>query len=201
MSFTVTMVDVQGNLEREIADKRLTRDDVLLTYAFGIRDCPDEVDWAKVNGLIVDRWSLNALKYIKEGAWRKVAARSVLAALGAVAASPEGRRERVARAAQAISQRTPEEWDEWRFTTGGKAAQRAAERVLGAVAASTGEADEGRVTDAMIDAAMDVARRGFLAQAFNVLAGMKPEVRAKYDEALSEQMRDVLRAALDNASS
>lgn len=70
--FTVTMVDVQGQLEREIADRRIGRKDVMLTYAFGIRDCPDEVDWPKVNRLIIDRWSLNALKFIKEGAWRQV---------------------------------------------------------------------------------------------------------------------------------
>jgi hypothetical protein len=68
----VTMVDVQGQLEREIADRRMARKDVMLTYAFGIRDCADEVDWPKINQLIIDRWSLNALKYIKEGAWRKV---------------------------------------------------------------------------------------------------------------------------------
>ncbi|HXJ92649.1 MAG TPA: hypothetical protein VMT20_07175 [Terriglobia bacterium] len=67
----VTMVDVQGTLEREIADPRLTRDDVALTYAFGIRDCADEVDWGTINRLIIARWSLNALKYIKESAWRK----------------------------------------------------------------------------------------------------------------------------------
>ena len=71
---TVTMVDVQGQLEREIADKRMTRKDVMLTYAFGIRDCPDQVDWPKVNGLIIDRWSPNALRFIKEGAWRRALA-------------------------------------------------------------------------------------------------------------------------------
>lgn len=69
---TITMVDVQGQLEREIADRRMARKDVALTYAFGIRDCRDEVDWPKVNRLIIDRWSLNALKYIKEHAWRRV---------------------------------------------------------------------------------------------------------------------------------
>lgn len=72
MTFTVTMVDVQGQLEREIADERMKRDDVALTYAFGIRDCPDEVDWPKVNRLIIDRWSIAALRYIKEQAWREV---------------------------------------------------------------------------------------------------------------------------------
>ena len=66
------MVDVQGTLEREIADPRMRRDDVALTYAFGIRDEPDAIDWAKINRLIMARWSINALRYIKESAWRRV---------------------------------------------------------------------------------------------------------------------------------
>jgi hypothetical protein len=65
------MVDVQGQLEREIADGRMARKDVALTYAFGIRDCPDGVDWPKVNRLIIDRWSMAGLVYIKEHAWRR----------------------------------------------------------------------------------------------------------------------------------
>ena len=70
--FRVMMVDVEGNLLREIADQRMTRDDVMLTYAFGIRDCPDDVQWPIVNAAILDRWSMSALRYIKEGAWRLV---------------------------------------------------------------------------------------------------------------------------------
>ncbi len=68
----VEMIDVQGTLEREIADKRLNRDDVAMTYAFGLRDCINDVDWKGINGLIIDRWSISALKYIKEKAWRIV---------------------------------------------------------------------------------------------------------------------------------
>lgn len=67
----VSMVDVEGQLLREIADKRMTRDDVMLTYAFAIRQ-HDEVDWPKVNAAILDRWSMAALRYIKDGAWRLV---------------------------------------------------------------------------------------------------------------------------------
>ena len=67
----VEMVDVEGQLLREIADKRMTRDDVKLTYAFAIRQA-DEVDFAKVNAAILDRWSMAALRYIKDGAWRLV---------------------------------------------------------------------------------------------------------------------------------
>lgn len=67
----VSMVDPEGQLLREIADKRMTRDDVKLTYAFAIRQA-DEVDFAKVNAAIIDRWSMAALRYVKEGAWRLV---------------------------------------------------------------------------------------------------------------------------------
>lgn len=65
----VTMVDPQGQILREIADRRMTRDDVLTTYAWCIRQA-DEVDFAVVNRAILDRWSMAALRYIKEGAWR-----------------------------------------------------------------------------------------------------------------------------------
>lgn len=63
-----TMVDVEGQLFYEIADKRITRDDVALTYAFGIRQ-GDPIDWPKVNKAIIERWSMSALKYIKTEAW------------------------------------------------------------------------------------------------------------------------------------
>lgn len=65
----VTMVDPEGQILREIADKRMTRDDVKLTYAFALYQ-QNEVDFAKVNRAIMDRWSIAALRYIKDGAWR-----------------------------------------------------------------------------------------------------------------------------------
>jgi hypothetical protein len=67
--FTVAMVDVERTILEEIADRRLTRDDVAATYAFGLRDEMTTVDWQKVNHAILDRWSLNALTYIKKRAW------------------------------------------------------------------------------------------------------------------------------------
>jgi hypothetical protein len=70
----VSLVDPEGQLLREIADKRMTRDDVKLTYAFALYQS-DEVDFKKVNMAILDRWSMSALKYIKEGAWRLVRTR------------------------------------------------------------------------------------------------------------------------------
>lgn len=70
----VDLVDPQGTILREIADPRMTRDDIALTYAFAIRQhgrtSTNEFDYARVNQAIIDRWSLAALKYIKEKAWR-----------------------------------------------------------------------------------------------------------------------------------
>jgi hypothetical protein len=72
----VEMIDPQRQLLDEIADTRMTRDDVALTYAFAIRQSvarqSARVDWTAVNHAIVERWSLSALKYIKRSAWRKV---------------------------------------------------------------------------------------------------------------------------------
>jgi hypothetical protein len=70
----VELVDPQGTLEREIADPRMKRDDVALTYAFALRQRAD-INWAAVNQAIISRWSLSGLKYIKESAWRRVEGR------------------------------------------------------------------------------------------------------------------------------
>ena len=63
------MVDVHDKLMDEIADRRMTRDDVAITYAFGLRQA-DEVDWTAVNYAIMERWSPSALTYIKTKAWK-----------------------------------------------------------------------------------------------------------------------------------
>jgi hypothetical protein len=69
------MVDPQRVILMEIADKRMTRDDVAMTYAFAIRQhgrTSDEFDYARVNRAIVERWSMAALVYVKERAWRLI---------------------------------------------------------------------------------------------------------------------------------
>lgn len=70
----VELVNPQATILAEIADRRLTRDDVAMTYAFCIRQSgpwgSDEIDYAVINEAIMERWSLSALKYIKEKAWR-----------------------------------------------------------------------------------------------------------------------------------
>ena len=71
----VELVDPKGTLMDEIADKRLKRDDVAMTYAFALRQigAPNGMtndDFAEVNRAIMDRWSIAALRYIKDKAWR-----------------------------------------------------------------------------------------------------------------------------------
>lgn len=70
-SVRIQMVDPQGQLLREIADEQMTRKDVALTYAFAICQA-DVVDFHVVNQAIIDRWSMAALKYIKERAWKLI---------------------------------------------------------------------------------------------------------------------------------
>lgn len=69
MSTHITLGDPEGTMLREIEDAAMKREDVALSYAMGLR-APDEVDWSKVNHAIIDRWSLSALKWIKERAWK-----------------------------------------------------------------------------------------------------------------------------------
>lgn len=77
----VEMVDPQGTILREIEDKRMTRDDVAVTYAFCILQSgggqgDGSIDYVAINRAIMDRWSLSALKYIKTAAWRLVEGRA-----------------------------------------------------------------------------------------------------------------------------
>jgi hypothetical protein len=64
------MIDPQGQALQEIADPRMKRGDVALTYAFCLRQ--GETDRiAEVNRAIMDRWSMAALRYIKGQAWKR----------------------------------------------------------------------------------------------------------------------------------
>ena len=71
----VEMLDPQGTIMEEIADKRLTRDDVADTYAWCLRASFDPesvytISWPTINKAILERWSNSALEYIKTKAWR-----------------------------------------------------------------------------------------------------------------------------------
>jgi hypothetical protein len=64
------MIDVEHQLLSEIADKRMKRIDVALTYVFGLKQ-PGDVNWSKVNHAIIDRWSVSGLQWIKAEAWKR----------------------------------------------------------------------------------------------------------------------------------
>lgn len=70
---SIELVDCENVLLTEIGDGRCTRDDVAMTYAMSLVSSErDSVDWEKVNKAIIERWSMNALVYIKTRAWKKV---------------------------------------------------------------------------------------------------------------------------------
>ena len=69
----VEMVGVEDVLLREIADPAMKRKDIALTYAYGLRNefsGSEIIDWKRVNGAILTRWSMAGLTYIKERAWK-----------------------------------------------------------------------------------------------------------------------------------
>jgi hypothetical protein len=78
VSYRISLMDCERQLLDEIADKRLTRDDVAMTYAMSlVSDERNRISWQTVNYAIIDRWSPSALKYIKDKAWRMVERRKV----------------------------------------------------------------------------------------------------------------------------
>ena len=69
MTLRVGLVDPEAQLLTDIADAGLTRDDVAATCALAL-NTPVSIDWKRVNLAIIDRWSISALRYIKDKAWR-----------------------------------------------------------------------------------------------------------------------------------
>lgn len=68
----IEMADCENQLLREIGDKQFTRRDVAQTYWYAMNSSERKtIDWAKVNGAIIDRWSMHALEWIKYQAWSK----------------------------------------------------------------------------------------------------------------------------------
>ncbi len=61
--------DPQGMILGEIADRAFTRDLIVTSYAWCIRQ-HDQVDFKTVNHAILKRWSPYALEYIKRKAWK-----------------------------------------------------------------------------------------------------------------------------------
>ena len=52
----------------EISAPKMTKKVVAMTYRLALESTED-VDWAKVNRTIIDRWSMRALQDIKNWAW------------------------------------------------------------------------------------------------------------------------------------
>lgn len=71
----IQLIDCERHLLDEIADKRMTRHDVALTYAMAIVS-DETIDYAKVNRAIIDRWSVSGLGYIKNKARKAVGGRT-----------------------------------------------------------------------------------------------------------------------------
>ncbi len=69
----IALCDPERVLLEEIADKRMKREDVALTYALAIAS-GETIDWPKVNRAIMDRWSASAMRWIKEFAWKQIRA-------------------------------------------------------------------------------------------------------------------------------
>ncbi len=60
-------------VRQECDGRESTRDDVALTYALAIRTHQanvEKVDWGAINRMIIERWSVSGLDYIKKRAWR-----------------------------------------------------------------------------------------------------------------------------------
>ena len=67
----VQLLDCERIILQMVADKEAIRDSIVTPYAFAI--CSDEeIDFKKINMAIIERWSMNALRYIKHKAWKLV---------------------------------------------------------------------------------------------------------------------------------
>lgn len=58
-----------------IADPTCTRDDVAVDYAAALLAYGPSGEWREINEAIIERWSMSALRYIKEKAWKIVRSR------------------------------------------------------------------------------------------------------------------------------
>lgn len=65
------LANCEATLLEEIANPACKRDDIAATYRLALLSSErDRIDWGKVNRAIMERWSVAALTFIKERAWR-----------------------------------------------------------------------------------------------------------------------------------
>lgn len=71
LNVRVELALCEETLLEEIADPKMKRRDVAMTYGLAIRSSEaHQIDWGKVNQAIIKRWSLSALDWIKAQAWK-----------------------------------------------------------------------------------------------------------------------------------
>lgn len=68
MNTKIELMSTTETLLEEISNKELHKKDIAQTYALALKSS-EKTDWGKVNQAIIDRWSLSALKDIKEWVW------------------------------------------------------------------------------------------------------------------------------------
>ena len=64
----IELICCEYTILSELKHKEITQRDIAQTYALAIKS-PEDIDWAKINKAIIERWSLSGLKRIKEMAW------------------------------------------------------------------------------------------------------------------------------------
>ena len=68
------LMDAEGVVERECADKAMKEADLALTYMFAIyAEAHGEIiDWRRLNHAIICRFRFSGLKRIKKEAWKRI---------------------------------------------------------------------------------------------------------------------------------
>lgn len=66
----IQLICPERTILEEIKDKQFKRDDIAVTYFMCL--CSEEqINWAKINHAIINRWSKSGLNYIKKLAWKQ----------------------------------------------------------------------------------------------------------------------------------
>ena len=67
---TIELAACEATLLREIADTKLYRKDIAVTYRQArLKSGCDSINWLKVNRAIIDRWGRSGFEYIERLAW------------------------------------------------------------------------------------------------------------------------------------
>ncbi len=72
----IVLCDCENVLLEEISSPEMKRRDIALTYGLALVS-GEKIDWSKVNQAIMERWSINALIWIKTQAWKITEGKSI----------------------------------------------------------------------------------------------------------------------------